>query len=230
MATKHWRARVGGLALSAALLVLAAGCGSGGSKTSSPTGPSGTTSAAQGKQVHGTLTKGPGVAVGRLDEAPGARSRWLAWLTDPFVGTAEAVVMGQPAVGVTVQLVCTGGGTLTTTTNSQGKFEFNGVTGTSCSLSAIVNGATIPLATNIQVGPQPVEVEGVLTLTSTTPATTPGVELQKLEAEVEFDDEDGHHAEHHGGTVSTGSKRGDDRSDDDHGGIASGGHPKTESD
>src|SRR5262249_54035960 len=72
---------------------------------------------AQGQTVRGTISKGPGVSVA-LGE-PGPERSWLAQALGFLVGTAEAVT-GTPAVGVTVQLSCSGAPTLTTTTNSNG--------------------------------------------------------------------------------------------------------------
>jgi hypothetical protein len=83
-------------------------------------------------------------------------------------------VTGQPAVGVTVQRTCRGAGTLTPTTDARGKFEFDGVGGSPCSLGVVIGGTTVPLATTIQIGPQPIEVEALLNLA---PGGAPGATL-----------------------------------------------------
>jgi hypothetical protein len=190
---------MGACAVAAVALVVVAGCGSSSKSTGSSAG-----SSAQGQSVRGTLSKGPGVAVAWGDAAP--ERSWLARAFDALVGTADAAVSGTPAVGVTVELACTGAPVLTTTTNNRGKFEFNGVTGGPCQLRAIVGGSPVTLLSDITPGTTPVEVEGVLNATSP-PTTTGGVVAQKIEIEADCDDEHGHHHEHHNGEVR-GTNRG----------------------
>ena len=199
MDTRRWQARIGACAVAAVALVVMAGCGGSSSKS---TGTS-AGSSAQGQSVRGTISKGPGVAVAQAEPALG-RS-WLAQALELLVGTAEAV--GTPAVGVTVNLTCAGGGSnLSTKTNSQGKFEFENVTGGPCQVTAVVGGTPIVLLSDITPGKTPVEVEGVLNAV-TPPTPAGGVMVQRIEIEADGDDDHGHHHERHDGDV---------HGDDDH--------------
>jgi hypothetical protein len=184
--------KVGSGTVVAVALAVMVGCGS-----SKSTGSS-AGSSAQGQTVRGTISKGPGVAVA-LGEAAGIERSWLAQAFNLLVGTAEAVT-GTPAAGVTVNLACSGAPVLTTTTNSNGKFEFNGVTGGPCQLTAVVGGTPIVLLSDITPGKTPVEVEGVLNAASP-PTTTGGVVAQRIEIEADGDDDHGHHHERHDGDV-----------------------------
>jgi hypothetical protein len=199
MDSQRWQTRMGAGVVAAVALVAMTGCGSSSKSTGSSAG-----SSAQGQTVRGTISKGPGVTVG-LGESASGRS-WVAHALDVLVGTAEAAT-GTPAVGVTVNLACSGGPTLTTTTNSRGKFEFNGVTGGPCQLTALVGGSPITLLSDITPGATPVEVEGVLNAASP-PAPAGGVVAQKIEIEADADDEHGHHHEQHGGEIHGSSNRG----------------------
>lgn len=190
---------MGACTVAAVALVVMAGCGSSSKSTGSSAG-----SSAQGQTVRGTISKGPGVAVA-LGES-GLERSWLTQALDMLVGTAEAAT-GTPAVGVTVQLTCSGAPVLSTMTNSKGKFEFNGVTGGPCQLTAIVGGTPITLLSDITPGTTPVEVEGVLNAASP-PTTTGGVVAQRIEIEADADDEHGHRRENHDGEVHDRDKRG----------------------
>ena len=190
MDSRRWRARMGVGTAAAVALVVMAGCGS-----SKSTGSSAGTSA-QGQTVRGTITKGPGVVA--LGESALERS-WFAQALDVVVATAEAVT-GSPAVGVTVNLSCSGAPTLTTMTNSQGKFEFNGVTGGPCQLTAVVGGSPMTLLSDITPGTTPVEVEGVLNAAAP-PTAAGGVVVQRIDIETDVNDEHGHHHEHHAGDM-----------------------------
>lgn len=190
---RRWQARIGACAVAAVALGVMAGCGSSSKSTGSTA-----SSTTQGQTVRGTISKGPGVTVALGESAPG--QSWLARALDLIVETADAAVTGTPAAGVPVQLVCTGATTLTTTTNSKGKFEFNGVTGGPCQLTAMVGGSPITLLSDITPGTTPVEVEGVLNAASP-PTTAGGVVAQRIEIEADADDEHGHHHEHHNGEI-----------------------------
>ena len=199
MDSRRWQTTMGAGVVAAVALVVMAGCGSSSKSTGSSAG-----SSAQAQIVRGTISKGPGVTVA-LGESETGQS-WVARGLDLLVGTAEAGT-GTPAVGVTVNLSCSGAPTLTTTTNSKGKFEFSGVTGGPCQLTAIVAGSPITLLSDITPSTTPVEIEGVLNATSP-PTTTGGVVAQKLEVEADGDDEHGHHHEHHSGEIHGSSNRG----------------------
>jgi hypothetical protein len=199
MDSRRWQARMGACTVAAVALAVMAGCGSSSKSTGSSAG-----SSAQGQTVRGTISKGRGVSVALGDAMPG--QTWLARAFDLIVETADAAVTGTPAVGVTVNLSCSGAPVLTTTTNSQGKFEFKGVTGGPCQLTAVVGGSPVTLLSDITPGTTPVEVEGVLNAASP-PTTTGGVVAQKLEIEADCDDEQGHHHERHNGEIH-GTNRG----------------------
>jgi hypothetical protein len=196
---RRWQARSGACAVAVVALVVMVGCGSSSKSTGTSAG-----SNTQGQAVRGTLSKGPGVAVAQGERE--LERSWLARALDLLVETADAAVTGTPAAGVTVQLSCAGAPVLSTTTNSRGKFEFNGVTGGPCQLTAIVSGTPIVLLSNITPGTTPVEVEGVLNAASP-PTTTGGVVAQRIEIDADADDEHGHHREHHDGDVHHSDRR-----------------------
>ena len=191
MESRGWESRMGAGAAALVALAVVAGCGSSSKSTGSTAGRS-----AQGQTVRGTISKGPGVSVALGKSGP--EPSWLAQALGFLVGTAEAVT-GTPAVGVTVELSCSGAPTLNTTTNNKGKFEFNGVTGGPCQLTAIVGGSPMILLSDITPGTTPVEVEGILNAAS--PPLAGGVVAQRIEIEADVDDEHGHHHEHHNGEI-----------------------------